>query len=175
MRKKNGFTLVELLAVIVVLAIIMIIAIPAVLDILANTRKNTFALSIDKYVTAAQTQYLSDANLGQIQGAGVYVYDIASDLGLSGIGSNQGYVVVDARNADNIEYYAFLRDNYYMILKYPIMTNKMPTKDSQAIEAFDASKWSGQANTSLTACNEIIQLIPGSGTQCRNRSGWILQ
>ena len=33
MKKRNGFTLVELLAVIVVLAIIMIIAIPAVLDL----------------------------------------------------------------------------------------------------------------------------------------------
>ena len=43
MKKTNkGFTLVELLAVIVILAIIMIIAIPAVLETMQSARKKTF-------------------------------------------------------------------------------------------------------------------------------------
>ena len=42
MDKRKGFTLVELLAVIVILAIIMIIAIPSVLDTLDTARKKTF-------------------------------------------------------------------------------------------------------------------------------------
>ena len=60
MKKRNGFTLVELLAVIVVLAIIMIIAIPAVLDVMNNARKSSFALYIEKVVRDVQTQYVSD-------------------------------------------------------------------------------------------------------------------
>ena len=168
MRRKNGFTLVELLAVIVVLAIIMIIAIPAVLEILSNTRKKTFAMSVNKYVTAAQSQYLSDANLGSIQGAGLYVYNIASDLGLSGVGANQGYIVVDARNADSIEYYAFLRDNYYMLVQYPIMANKMPDKDNLQIVPFASGDWSRLAANEKVACDQI----GGQGSVCRNRNGW---
>ena len=44
MKKRNnkGFTLVELLAVIVILAIIMIIAIPSVLATMSTARKKTF-------------------------------------------------------------------------------------------------------------------------------------
>jgi type IV pilus assembly protein PilA len=42
MKKKKGFTLVELLAVIVILAIIMIIAIPAVLNTMQTARKKSF-------------------------------------------------------------------------------------------------------------------------------------
>lgn len=80
MKKKNGFTLVELLAVIVVLAIIMIIAIPSVLDVMNTARKKAFVMYVDKIVTAVQAQYLYDANGGAIQGAGFYVYDITSDL-----------------------------------------------------------------------------------------------
>ena len=51
MKKKNGFTLVELLAVIVVLAIIMIIAIPSVLDVMNTARKKAFVMYVDKIVT----------------------------------------------------------------------------------------------------------------------------
>ena len=41
-RNNKGFTLLELLAVIVILAIIMIIAIPAVSNTLEMTRKKSF-------------------------------------------------------------------------------------------------------------------------------------
>ena len=41
---KKGFTLVELLAVIVVLAIIMIIAIPAVVESMNNAKKGSFKI-----------------------------------------------------------------------------------------------------------------------------------
>ena len=37
--KKNGFTLVELLAVIVILAIILVIAVPKITDTIDNARR----------------------------------------------------------------------------------------------------------------------------------------
>lgn len=60
MKKKNGFTLVELLAVIVILAVIILIAINAVLPQMAKARKNSFADEVMNYAKAAETKYVSD-------------------------------------------------------------------------------------------------------------------
>lgn len=38
MKKKKGFTLVELLAVIVILAVILVIAVPRITDVIRKTR-----------------------------------------------------------------------------------------------------------------------------------------
>ena len=52
-RKKKGFTLVELLAVIVILAIISLIAVPIVLDIINNSKENSKKESIELYGKAS--------------------------------------------------------------------------------------------------------------------------
>ena len=57
---KKGFTLVELLAVIVILAIIMLIAIPAVLSTLESARRKTFYEYADKSVGVAEKQFAED-------------------------------------------------------------------------------------------------------------------
>ena len=73
MKKTNkGFTLVELLAVIVILAIIMIIAIPAVLQTMKSARQKTFREYVTKVYTAAQNSYLSESTLGSgVTGKGI--------------------------------------------------------------------------------------------------------
>ncbi len=170
MKKKNGFTLVELLAVIVVLAIIMIIAIPTVLDVMNNARKSSFVLYAEKVINAVQTQYLYDAGLGSIAGAGYYVYDITSDLELTSTGDYRGYVVVNAIDVDNVEYILFLYDNNYMITNHNVTQNGMPTTDNGSIAAYDASFISSQAASSAVAC----QAAAGSQATCYNRNGYII-
>lgn len=54
---KNGFTLVELLAVIVVLAVIMLLAVNAVIPQMNKARKNAFKTEIQSYFTGAETWY----------------------------------------------------------------------------------------------------------------------
>lgn len=57
LKNRKGFTLVELLAVIVVLAIIILIAMPAVLNSMEKARKNSFAIEANEVVKSAQTAY----------------------------------------------------------------------------------------------------------------------
>ena len=54
-RNNKGFTLVELLAVIVVLAIVMGIAAVAITNVLDTTRKNAFVASARSYIAGAKT------------------------------------------------------------------------------------------------------------------------
>lgn len=56
---KKGFTLVELLAVIVILAVIILVAISAVLPQMARARKNSFADEVISYGKAAESAYVS--------------------------------------------------------------------------------------------------------------------
>lgn len=59
--KKNGFTLVELLAVIAILAILVIIALPNVLEMYRNARKNAFATEAKELYKQAQQKYMEDS------------------------------------------------------------------------------------------------------------------
>lgn len=60
LRNKNGFTLVELLAVIVVLAIVMGIAAVAITNVLDSTRKNAYVSSAKQFITGAKTLVNAD-------------------------------------------------------------------------------------------------------------------
>lgn len=182
MKKKNGFTLVELLAVIVVLAIIMIIAIPSVLDVMNNARRSSFALYIEKVVTAVQTQYVYDANAGSISGAGYYVYDIKNDLSLTSTGDYNGYVVVDAKTygVDNVHYYINMYDSNYMIIGWDVVDAGMPEADDEnAIRPYQAGDVNEKISTQVRACKTSIANTLGDGTsvdniECYNRKGYKL-
>jgi prepilin-type N-terminal cleavage/methylation domain-containing protein len=89
---KKGFTLVELLAVIVVLAIIMVIATPSVLSTLEVAKKKSFLTYVQKVFSKGQAQFLADSELEDIPtyDAIEYVYDIEKDLGMDDTGDYKG-------------------------------------------------------------------------------------
>ena len=59
MKKNKGFTLVELLAVIVILAIIMIIAIPAVLNTMETAKRKSMINFAEKIINEVEKTYMA--------------------------------------------------------------------------------------------------------------------
>lgn len=73
LKNKKGFTLVELLAVIVVLAIIILIAMPSVLSSMEKARKNSFAVEANEVIRAAQTAYADAVMNGKVSGNNICI------------------------------------------------------------------------------------------------------
>ena len=60
LNNKKGFTLVELLAVIVIMGILMMVAIPSISRVIENSRKDTFVDIAKAYANAAKTLWTAD-------------------------------------------------------------------------------------------------------------------
>ena len=76
--KKKGFTLVELLAVIVILAVVSLIATPMILGVIEKTKKSAFEQSLNGVIKGAelyQTQSLINNNLNECR-----YYSFGSDV-----------------------------------------------------------------------------------------------
>lgn len=82
--KNKGFTLIELLAVVVILAVIALIAVPQVLNVIDNSKKESFRNSVSGIIRAVQQHYANDLEykldengLSYIIENGIlYLYDI---------------------------------------------------------------------------------------------------
>ena len=62
--KKKGFTLVELLAVIVILAVILVIAVPKIMDTIQNSKEGTLMSSAKLIASQAEKKYVENQVLG---------------------------------------------------------------------------------------------------------------
>jgi len=106
LKKKHriGFTLVEVLAVIVVLGIIMVLATPSVLSTIDVAKKKSFMAFVQKVATRGQAQFLIDSDTEESPDffAIEYVYDITTDLDLENIGTYKG-MYMHVFCADNSE------------------------------------------------------------------------
>ena len=63
-KNKKAFTLVELLAVIVILAIILVIAVPQIMNVITESRKGALASSAKLIASSAESAYISNQTLG---------------------------------------------------------------------------------------------------------------
>ena len=65
MKKKNAFTLIELLAVIVILAVILVISIPRILDAIDVSKKDSFKNAAQLIADSAEKKKVLDKLLGK--------------------------------------------------------------------------------------------------------------
>lgn len=90
-RRKNAFTLMELLAVIVILSLILVLAIPSILNLTNNAKKESFYLYAQNLESKAISKYIQDMDDKTIKDT-CMVYDIEKDLGLKKTGDYEGWI-----------------------------------------------------------------------------------
>ena len=90
MKKKKGFTLVELLAVIAILAILVILALPNVINRFNEAKKQTFVTEAKKLYTEAGKKFMSSS----ISGSPVKVINSEDDSKLDMTGKKLQYCII---------------------------------------------------------------------------------
>ena len=141
--KEKGFTLVELLAVIVILAIIMLIAIPAVLNTVQSAKRRSFVTYVDKVGKVATEKWLKDAIDGKRSENGCFIYNLKTDFDLSNVGTFKGYVLVNSTGGKTTYYITLWNEDYMLIAyNYTEGVNYKGTKMSieQSLELYDSSR-----------------------------------
>ena len=105
-KNKKGFTLVELLAVIVVLALIMIITIPAILNVVDGARRQAFYLYAQSVYQKGIDKYVHNMDNPNIASLNCATYDITKDLDLGNTGNYKGWIKVERipASSGNYEY-----------------------------------------------------------------------
>lgn len=161
MKKLNnkGFTLVELLAVIVVLAIIMIIAIPSVLKSMNNAKKGAFKIEAQKVLNTAQQIYESDEMLNSYQAAshnteGTYYCYTLDELGVTTGNTYKGFVEIIVDGATNeASYYLTLSDKSYSVAskEYKEINNDSNSISNTAITTDGSLECPGTRQTGTMA------------------------
>lgn len=114
MKKLNrkGFTLVELLAVIVVLAFVMVLAAPSVLSSMNSARQSSFMLYAEKMLNSAQTKYQSDQLIQLMDDT--YCYNL-SELTDSKSTQYSGFVMVTRGSKPDAKYTIQMFDKTYSL------------------------------------------------------------
>ena len=114
MKNNKGFTLIEILAVIIILGVIMIIAIPAISQNILDSRKSSYVTSVQKYIDAAREEVSSYNYRVNNENAAYYIPTkcLQTENGdVSPFGDMlESYVVVTYDKSGRYDYYYIGRD-----------------------------------------------------------------
>ena len=116
MKKKNGFTLVELLAIIIILGIIALITVPVILDIIDKSKEGAIKDSAYGYVDAVNKLYFSGSLHGR-DGVSDGYYTVAqlNSMGVSvSVEPSEGWVELE----DDLVVSYSLKFGDYVVTKY---------------------------------------------------------
>lgn len=117
-NNKKGFTLVELLAVIIVLALIMVFAVPSVLGTMNTARSKSLRLYAQRMVSKAEEYIQTQQMKGVAWKEGKQLNLDGEEMGLQDHGSYKGSVTVTSEDGVGYEkaiYTVHLKDETYCL------------------------------------------------------------
>ena len=147
-KDVRGFTLVELLAVIVVLAIIMLIAVNAVLPRMNSAREQAFAIEANALMEAAQTYVVNESlsTLGALKDC-VTVAELRTG-GYTELADNYAGKVELIKDGSTYKYKVYLQNGQFMVEGIGVEgdgTESSPYKNvvitETHVESYDSSAW----------------------------------
>lgn len=116
---KKGFTLVELIAVIIVLAIVALLATPVVIDVINDSRESANLRSIEGYARAIKQEYYNQSMDGgtptidetflsnvETGGGNIVCEDILYN-------PDNGVIMYKCKFDNNDKEYCYANDNHY--------------------------------------------------------------
>ena len=156
-KNQKGFTLVELLAVIVILAVIILIAVNAVLPQMQKARKKSFADEGLSFAKAAENAYVDRQETGA---KAFTVSDLKSNYVTKSDANYRGCIIIEADPEGNITgktvylAQAKLSEGTYSEGKFMIINESVDTlgnrldKDVKTfVTTGDGDKWSADYDT----------------------------
>ena len=117
MKNKKGFTLIELIAVIVILGLLMVIVIPAVSRYIDNSKKETYLKQINSLIDTVRYGINSGDNTYSMNGESSKQFDLKDVVLEKGSKTvKEGYLLVQKKK-DEYKYYVLVSDeeNNYCI------------------------------------------------------------
>ncbi len=118
-KDVRGFTLVELLAVIVVLAIVMLLAVQAVFPQMIKARKNAFAIEANAAIDAATSYYMTASLTENLSiGTGLCIdiqYLIDQNQFDADRTKYKGWVMIESNNSGGYVYTVTMTNGQYYV------------------------------------------------------------
>jgi prepilin-type N-terminal cleavage/methylation domain-containing protein len=159
--KQKGFTLVELLAVIVILAVILVIAVPNIIKVIDKAKYDSYKNSLILILKAAKTQSLIDPTITTMNEA----YFSSNNM-LNNIDPNIKYIVNITTNSDGTKIYS-LTANYGGTDYQTIGSGKWQVTDFTT-NAINNSTLSSSDSGSVVSINPNNLIDNGSGEKKDN-------
>ncbi len=162
LKNKKGFTLVELLAVIVILAVIIVIASSSVGGLMTEARKNALAIEGNELVNAAKNAYqlaILNGEVGSGDACFSLEYLYKKDYFSKGSDNKYKGSALVQKNADGIVKYSFwITNGSYVVAGESGATGK------NGVSGDDVNVFCGADNEAALNNNNITYFKAGATT-----------
>ena len=167
-RKKNGFTMVELLAVVAILGVIVAIAVPVSLSYVRNSRDKAFYLNVQEIVKKVKMEHelniarhcyhnISIEDIEDSESANLENFNQISD---QTIGDLKLVSLVDKDKVEHLSILSYLDDNDK--IKYAVLAKEKDTDNWIDVLDFDGTT-SEKSSWKDNGASYVINILSNAG------------